>query len=255
MSSKLAPRRDRGARRRRCGAALLLVHPAHLIVLFFVVVFGLGAGLGWMLLAMFATDVALATVAARLPPVRRWIDRRQALLAHRRLLARMDADHRAELAQLEQAASEVRALPAAAGAAALDLDVMIGTYARVAVACADSRRLLSRSSNVAAVDGRILAVAVEEHGPAPLRARRAELTALRADCHQRARRDTDELEQQLGLLADAVLLVHQQAIACTCRQHASVLAGDIDQLARALRDGAGVSADAQAELEALSAGE
>ena len=252
-------RRARGIRSRGWGAIGWLTHPMHLILGFFVVALGLITGLGWVLLTLFVADVALALALGRTAMVTRWLDQRDAERLRRQLWSRMDGDHRAELRQLEQAVAEVRGLPAVLDDA-VDLDGLVETYARLAVVCAESRRLLGRCACAPPVDGGLRPLPLPPPGvrlagsdEGSLRARRAELAALRVERHQRARHDTEEIEQQLGVIADVVMLIQQQAVASTCHQHARARSAELAELASALRDAGDIHADAQAEMEAVSA--
>jgi len=165
----------------------------------------------------------------------------------------MDGDHRAELVHLEKALDEVHAL-GGASAALVDLDGLIATYVQLAVSCSESRQLMARFVGTPAGDVTRPPVMLTR-GPSvgTLRERRCELTALRLDSYRQARHDTEELELQLGIISDVVLLVHQQAIAATCRLHAHARSGELLELASTLRDCGDPSSDAQAELEALAA--
>ena len=201
----------------------------------------------WIGGAALALDVVTWRAFARSAVGRACLSRLSAARARQELVDRLDADYRRELAQLENAALDVRSL-ATLPSTAPSLDMLLTAYLQLAAACSRQRKLLALSLQTPRLaDGSTPQSTCLQ----AWQSKRNELEKLHHELASRARDGVAEIEGQLAVVADSIRLIHQHAITAGCGLDAAPSTQDVEQLTAMVRLAAESRESATAEIEAL----
>ncbi len=248
MNAHLITDRARAQRGSTGPLMMLALQPLHLVSLAIILPAALLVGGVLLAALLLASDLVLWRLFAGTRLGTRWLAARAAELASQRRIRSMDVAFRRELDELEGLAMQARRL-----ATTLELDAqldgLLTTYIELAVSCSERRRLLT----LAVVPPAQLSCATQPRSDRidALRKSRAELVELREELVQRSRCSVEELEQQIALVADAIRLLHQQAIADSCSLDFGSFAQEVNQLAATVRQAADQRTRAESEVEVV----